>query len=79
MLDLCDGYRLRQADASDHAAMRLVCLRTGNAGREATETEDDPDLLGPVPMGYRRQVIGADDRLAPITWADKPFEILTKQ
>ena len=33
--------------------------------------------LGPVPIGYQRQVIG-DERPAPITWANKPFEILTR-
>jgi ribosomal protein S18 acetylase RimI-like enzyme len=26
--------------------MNLVCLRTGNSGRDATTREDDPDLLG---------------------------------
>jgi GNAT superfamily N-acetyltransferase len=46
MLDLGDGYRLRHARADDRAAMSLVCLRTGDAGRDASAREDDPDLLG---------------------------------
>ncbi|MGN6507455.1 MAG: hypothetical protein ACTHM6_18010 [Tepidisphaeraceae bacterium] len=60
---------------------RMVLTRPADPaiGDVVIRAIDDPDLLGPVPMGYRRQVIGADDRLAPITWADKPFEILTKQ
>jgi len=40
---------------------------------------DYPDHLPPVPAGYARQVIGLSDRPAPITWANKPFEILTRQ
>lgn len=47
-LDLADGFRLRQATAEDHAAMRLVCLRTGDSGKDATDREDDPDLLGTI-------------------------------
>ena len=46
MLDLGSGFRLRQATAGDHDALRLVCLRTGDSGKDATAREDDPDLLG---------------------------------
>ncbi|MDB5324472.1 MAG: hypothetical protein JWM57_41 [Phycisphaerales bacterium] len=46
----------------------------GDAVIRAIDTVND---LGPVPIGYQRQVIG-DDRPAPITWANKPFEILTR-
>jgi ribosomal protein S18 acetylase RimI-like enzyme len=45
-LDFGDGYRLRHATAADHTAMNLVCLRTGDAGADATAREDDPELLG---------------------------------
>jgi GNAT superfamily N-acetyltransferase len=46
ILDLGDGHGLRQATESDHAALCMICLRTGDAGRDATAREDDPDLLG---------------------------------
>lgn len=45
-LELGGGYRLRHALATDHAALNLVCLKTGNSGKDATDREDDPDLLG---------------------------------
>ena len=45
-IDLGNGYRVRQATAADHAAMSAVCLKTGDAGGDATAREDDPDLLG---------------------------------
>ena len=46
ILDFGDGFYLRQARADDHAALCTVCLRTGDAGKDATEREDDPALLG---------------------------------
>lgn len=46
VLEFGDGYRLRRASTADHAAFNLVCLRTGDSGRDATAREDDPDLLG---------------------------------
>jgi ribosomal protein S18 acetylase RimI-like enzyme len=46
VLDFGGGYRLRHARISDHTAMNLVCLKTGDSGRDATAREDDPDLLG---------------------------------
>jgi ribosomal protein S18 acetylase RimI-like enzyme len=45
-LDFGDGFFLRRATADDHAALSLVCLKTGDAGNDATKREDDPDLLG---------------------------------
>ena len=36
----------RQALASDDVALKLVCLRTGDSGKDATGIEDDPNLLG---------------------------------
>lgn len=46
VVELGGGYRLRQAEASDHAAMEMVCLKTGDSGADATAREDDPRLLG---------------------------------
>lgn len=45
-LDFGDGFALRKALETDHAALRRVCLRTGDSGKDATAREDDPDLLG---------------------------------
>jgi GNAT superfamily N-acetyltransferase len=39
---------LRRATPADHAALRMVCLKTGDSGQDATAIEDDPDLLGQV-------------------------------
>jgi len=46
LLELGDGYGLRAAVSGDHAALSSICLRTGDAGRDATAREDDPTLLG---------------------------------
>lgn len=48
LLDFGDGFVLRQATAGDHEALRLVCLRTGDSGEDATAREDDPRLLGNI-------------------------------
>ncbi|MBX3583090.1 MAG: GNAT family N-acetyltransferase [Rhizobiaceae bacterium] len=48
LLDFGDGFFLRQADAGDHAALCMVCLRTGDAGADATWREDDPTLMGHI-------------------------------
>jgi ribosomal protein S18 acetylase RimI-like enzyme len=45
-LDFGDGFRLRRAVSSDRAALCMVCLKTGNHGKDATTLEDDPELLG---------------------------------
>jgi GNAT superfamily N-acetyltransferase len=39
-------FSIRQATRVDHAALSEVCLKTGNAGQDASMTEDDPTLLG---------------------------------
>ncbi len=46
VLEFGGGYSLRHALPGDHAALNMVCLRTGDSGRDATGKEDDPDLLG---------------------------------
>jgi ribosomal protein S18 acetylase RimI-like enzyme len=48
ILDFGDGFFLRQATAADHPALAMICLKTGDAGKDATDGEDDPDLLGLV-------------------------------
>lgn len=39
---------------------------------------DDASRLKLAPQGYTREVIANPGRAAPITWADKPFEILIR-
>jgi ribosomal protein S18 acetylase RimI-like enzyme len=46
--DLGDGFSLRKATPADHDALRHVCLKTGDSGRDATAREDDPALLGDI-------------------------------
>ena len=46
-----ENYRLRPATPNDLPALYRVCLRTGDAGKDATFLEDDPDLLGEVFVG----------------------------
>ena len=46
ILDFGDGFFLRQATADDHDALARICLKTGDAGKDATAREDDPGLLG---------------------------------
>ncbi len=45
-VDLGYGYRLRPALDADRDALAEVCLRTGDAGNDATGKEDDRSLLG---------------------------------
>jgi len=45
-LDFGEGFLLRHASAADHDALATVCLKTGDAGKDATAREDDPRLLG---------------------------------
>ncbi len=45
-LDFGEGFFLRRARTEDHAAFETVCLRTGDAGADASEREDEPRLLG---------------------------------
>lgn len=42
---------IRPADPDDLDALYQVCLRTGDAGEDATELFDDPRLLGEVYVG----------------------------
>lgn len=46
--DLGHGFSLRHAEAKDHAALCMVCLKTGDSGADATLIEDAPDLVGMV-------------------------------
>ena len=48
MADLPAGFRVRRADASDHAAFLDICLKTGDSGQDGTHLQDDPALLGLV-------------------------------
>lgn len=44
--DFGNGLFLRQARPDDRDALSAICLKTGNSGKDATATEDDPTLLG---------------------------------
>jgi GNAT superfamily N-acetyltransferase len=48
ILDFGNGFFLRQATDADHPALRMVCLKTGDAGEDATAREDDPNLIGQI-------------------------------
>jgi ribosomal protein S18 acetylase RimI-like enzyme len=48
VIDLGDGFSIRQARDSDRAALSYICLKTGNAGQDASEREDDPELIALV-------------------------------
>lgn len=48
ILDFGNDFFLRRATEADHPALRMVCLRTGDAGKDATLREDDPDLIGQI-------------------------------
>ncbi len=48
ILDFGGGFLLRRATRADHAALCMVCLKTGVAGQDATGREDDPELMGLV-------------------------------
>ncbi|MBN9241420.1 MAG: GNAT family N-acetyltransferase [Mesorhizobium sp.] len=48
ILDFGGGFILRQARTEDHGDLARICLKTGNAGADATAREDDPDLLGHI-------------------------------
>lgn len=48
LLDFGAGLVLRQATGADHDALCDICLKTGDAGQDATAREDDPMLLGLV-------------------------------
>jgi ribosomal protein S18 acetylase RimI-like enzyme len=48
ILDFGDGFFLRRATADDHEALCMVCLKTGDAGADATWREDDSLLMGQI-------------------------------
>ena len=48
ILDFGNGLFLRQATADDHPRLCMICLQTGDAGRDATGREDDPTLMGQI-------------------------------
>ena len=48
ILDFGNGFFLRPATAADHEALSMICLKTGDAGEDATAREDDPGLMGLV-------------------------------
>ncbi len=48
VLDFGDGFFLRRATDDDDAAICRVCLLTGDAGQDASDREDDHDLLGQI-------------------------------
>jgi ribosomal protein S18 acetylase RimI-like enzyme len=46
-----ESYRLRSATPEDLPALYHVCLKTGDAGKDATHLQDDPDILGEMFVG----------------------------
>ena len=46
-----DAYSLRPATPDDLPALYRVCLKTGEAGNDASDSQDDPELLGEVFVG----------------------------
>jgi len=46
-----DAYSLRPATPEDLPALYRVCLQTGEAGKDASHIQDDPELLGQVFVG----------------------------
>lgn len=50
------AFVIRQATDQDRDALSRVCLQTGNAGQDASPTEDDPTLLGLIyAVPYQRR------------------------
>ncbi|AKR58446.1 hypothetical protein XM25_22155 [Devosia sp. H5989] len=47
-LDMGGGFTLRQAGDEDHDALAMICLKTGDAGKDASAREDDPLLIGAI-------------------------------
>ncbi|WP_027037018.1 GNAT family N-acetyltransferase [Mesorhizobium ciceri] len=48
ILDFGHGFVLRQATEADHPALAMICLKTGDSGKDATAREDAPELLGQI-------------------------------
>jgi len=47
-LDMGGGFTLRQAKEDDQKALGMICLKTGDAGQDASAREDDPVLIGAI-------------------------------
>lgn len=45
------AFQIRPAGPDDRAAAYNVCLKTGNAGKDATASYDDPEALGRIYVG----------------------------
>jgi ribosomal protein S18 acetylase RimI-like enzyme len=45
------SFQIRPAEPADRAAAYNVCLKTGNAGQDATASYDDPEALGRIYVG----------------------------
>ncbi len=48
IFDFGGGFFLRQAMEADHPALAMVCLKTGDSGKDASGREDDPTLMGQI-------------------------------
>ena len=48
MTDLPGGFQIRRATAADHGALKDICLKTGDSGKDGTSLQDDPAILGLV-------------------------------
>jgi ribosomal protein S18 acetylase RimI-like enzyme len=48
ILDFGGGLFLRHARETDHDALCEICLKTGDAGKDASWREDDPRLMGQI-------------------------------
>lgn len=47
-IDFGNGFVLRRATPDDRGALCRICLRTGDAGEDASAREDDPTLMGQI-------------------------------
>ena len=47
-INLAEEVYLESSDLRDLPELRKVCLQTGNAGKDATEIYNNPDLLGEI-------------------------------
>ncbi|HEY4199132.1 MAG TPA: GNAT family N-acetyltransferase [Devosiaceae bacterium] len=48
LLDMGDGFTLREARATDQGGLSAIALQTGDRGGDATAREDDPELFGVI-------------------------------
>jgi GNAT superfamily N-acetyltransferase len=59
MIEMPEGFRIRPATVRDQDALKEVCLKTGDSGKDGTHLQDDPALLGLV-YGVPYQVFAPD-------------------